>query len=42
MPTISELRTAVERALAVVSAEPDVREAEVFAAFNRSLLTRLN
>ena len=42
MPTISELRTAVERALAAVSAEPDVREVEVFAAFNRSLLARLN
>jgi PmbA protein len=38
----AELRRAVEAALAVLAAEPGIREAEVFAAANRSLLTRLN
>jgi CDP-diacylglycerol pyrophosphatase len=39
---VAELAAAVERALALVSAQPGVREAEVFAAANRSLLARLN
>lgn len=38
----SELTRAVERALAMVSAEPGVREVEAFASANRSLLARLN
>ncbi|HEU4438267.1 MAG TPA: metallopeptidase TldD-related protein [Methylomirabilota bacterium] len=37
-----ELTRAVREALARLSAQPGVREVEVFAAFNRSLLTRLN
>jgi hypothetical protein len=39
---IAELKRAVEAALALLAAEPGVREAEVFAAVNRSLVTRLN
>ena len=42
MTTTSELQQAVEGALAFVTAQPGVREAEVFASFNRSLLARLN
>lgn len=38
----SELTRAVERALAMVGAEPGVREVEAFASVNRSLLARLN
>jgi len=38
----ADLAKAVEQALAVISSEADVREAEVFAASNRSLLARLN
>ena len=37
-----DLRRAVAEALARLSAEPGVREVEVFAARNRALLTRLN
>ena len=37
-----DLARAVGEALARLAAEPAVREVEVFAAFNRSLLTRLN
>lgn len=37
-----DLARAVGEALARLSREPGVREVEVFAAFNRSLLTRLN
>ena len=39
---IAELKRAAEAALALVSAAAGIREAEVFAAANRSLLTRLN
>jgi predicted Zn-dependent protease len=39
---VAALATAVERALDLVMAEPGIREAEVFAAANRSLLARLN
>ncbi len=42
MSTTSALKTAVEEALRFVSNQPAVREAEVFAAFNRALLARLN
>jgi predicted Zn-dependent protease len=42
VPTTSELSAAVSRALALVTSQPGVREAEVFAAFNRALLARLN
>jgi len=42
MTTASELKRAAENALAFVTAQPSVREAEVFASFNRSLLARLN
>lgn len=42
MPTTAELKRAVEQALAFLSAQPGVREAEVFAAANRTLLARLN
>jgi hypothetical protein len=38
----SALKSAVEEALAFVSSQPAVLEAEVFAASNRSLLARLN
>ena len=38
----AELKRAVEAALALLAAEPGIREAEVFAAANRSLVTRLN
>ncbi|MGH7414024.1 MAG: TldD/PmbA family protein [Candidatus Rokuibacteriota bacterium] len=37
-----DLTRAVREALARLSSEPGVREIEVFAAFNRSLLARLN
>ena len=37
-----DLPRAVREALARLGAEPGVREVEVFAAFNRSLFTRLN
>jgi predicted Zn-dependent protease len=37
-----DLTRAVREALARLAAEPGVREVEVFAAFNRSLFTRLN
>lgn len=37
-----DLSRAVREALARLSGQPGVREIEVFAAFNRSLLTRLN
>ena len=37
-----ELKRAVEEALRFLSGQPGIREAEVFAASNRSLLTRLN
>jgi hypothetical protein len=39
---ISALKSSVEAALAFVASQPGVREAEVFAASNRSLLARLN
>jgi PmbA protein len=39
---IAELKRAAEAALALLAAEPGIREAEVFAAANRSLVTRLN
>ena len=39
---MAELERAVEEALALLAAEPGIREAEVFAAANRSLVTRLN
>ena len=42
MSDATDLAKAVEQALAVISSEADVREAEVFAASNRALLTRLN
>ena len=42
MADVARLTNAVEQALAVISAEPDVREVEVFAASNRALLARLN
>ena len=38
----AELKRAAEAALALLGAEPGIREAEVFAAVNRSLVTRLN
>src|SRR5437870_10187430 len=37
-----ELKRAVEEALRLLSGQPGIREAEVFVADNRSLLTRLN
>ncbi len=37
-----DLARAVREALARLGAAPGVREVEVFAAFNRSLFTRLN
>jgi hypothetical protein len=40
--TARDLERAAEAALALVSAEPGVREVEVFASANRSLLARLN
>ena len=42
MATTPELKRAVEEALRFLSAQPGIREAEVFAASNRALLTRLN
>ena len=42
MRTAGELAKAAEDALALVTREPDVVEAEVFAAANSALLTRLN
>ncbi|MDP2703529.1 MAG: hypothetical protein Q8P98_15815, partial [Candidatus Rokubacteria bacterium] len=42
MPDSDLLARAVRGALAFVQAQPGVREAEVFAADNRTLLTRLN
>ena len=42
MPGSALLARAVRDALAFVEAQPGVREAEVFAADNRTLLTRLN
>ena len=39
---IAELKRAAEAALALLAVEPGIREAEVFAAANRSLVTRLN
>ncbi len=38
----AELATAVEQALAYLSAQPDIRESEVFAAANGALLARIN
>src|SRR5262249_5995279 len=42
VPTTGALGAAVERALGLIAQQPDVREAEVFAAANRALLARLN
>jgi len=42
LPTTEELKRAVADALALVSAQPGVREVEAFAAANRTLLARLN
>jgi len=42
VPTTADLKNAVERTLELLSAQPGVREAEAFAACNRSLLARLN
>ncbi len=42
MPGPSDLARAVRDGLALVEAQPGVREAEVFAADNRHLLSRLN
>ena len=42
MPGSALLARAVRDALAFVQAQPGVKEAEVFAADNRTLLTRLN
>jgi hypothetical protein len=42
MTTASELKRAVEDGLGLLSSQPGIREAEVFAAFNRSLLARVN
>src|SRR5256712_9019737 len=42
MRTIGELAKAAEEALALVTSQPAVVEAEVFAAANTALLTRLN
>jgi PmbA protein len=42
VPTTAELKTAVEEALRFLSSQPEISEAEIFAASNRSLLTRLN
>jgi PmbA protein len=42
VPTTADLKRAVEVALEFLSAQPGIREVEVFAASNRSLLTRLN
>src|SRR5262249_58528052 len=39
---IAALRSVVTEALAFASSQPDLVEAEVFAASNRSLLARLN
>ncbi len=42
MSSTAALKAAVEEALGFVSSQPGVREVEVFAASNRSLLARLN
>src|SRR5207247_10551907 len=42
MRTVGELAKAAEEALALVARQPAVVEAEVFAASNSALLTRLN
>ena len=42
MKAIGELAKAAEEALALVARQPAVVEAEVFAAANSALLTRLN
>src|SRR5262249_6367999 len=42
MSGIAALRSAVTEALAFASSQPDLVEAEIFAASNRSLLARLN
>src|SRR3990172_11429167 len=42
MPTASELSRAVRQAFEYLKAQADIREAEVFAAANGSLLTRVN
>jgi predicted Zn-dependent protease len=42
MVTVDELARAAEAALLLARAEPDVREAEIFAAANTHLLTRLS
>ncbi len=42
MPGTADLAKAVEQALSFLSSQPGIREAEVFAASNRSLLARLN
>src|ERR1044071_1221122 len=42
MLPVSTLAQSAQEALAMISGEADVREAEVFVAANGSLLTRLN
>jgi len=42
VPTTTDLKRAVEDSLEFLGAQPGIREAEVFAAANRSLLARLN
>jgi PmbA protein len=42
MPTVAELARAARAAFELARAQPDVREVEVFASANGSLLTRLN
>ncbi len=42
MPTTSELAKAAGQALEFLKAQPEIQEAEVFAAANGSLLTRIN
>ena len=42
MATTAELKRAVQEALAFLASQPGISEAEVFAASNRALLTRLN
>src|SRR2546428_7908628 len=42
MRNVAEMAKATEEALALVAAQPDVREVEVFTSANSALLTRLN
>ncbi|HYB44676.1 MAG TPA: metallopeptidase TldD-related protein [Candidatus Methylomirabilis sp.] len=42
MTTRADLKVAVEEGLRLLTAQPEIREAEVFAALNRHLITRLS